>query len=101
MPISNPAIGRQVVSGTYSGTGVDDRQITTGFKCSCVLLFASTGAVRYTWLIMPDGTARHDSSGDLTSVTDALLHATDGFVVDENMANNASYDPYDWWAISV
>lgn len=86
-----------VATGTYTGNDTDDRQITTGFKCSMVLLMSEATVIM--WIAMPDGTLQQ-RGGTTAHVTDLLLHATDGFVVDQVDANRPVYDPYNWWAIS-
>ncbi|GAI55708.1 unnamed protein product, partial [marine sediment metagenome] len=35
--INNPTKRRLLVTGTYTGDNGDNRQITTGFKCSLVI----------------------------------------------------------------
>ena len=90
-----PPATRTIVSGTYAGNDTDNRQITTGFKCSLVILCQSLGATR---IVIPTALAIDVSDG-MADMTDAELHATDGFVVDQT-AMNMSGVTYYYWAIS-
>lgn len=90
-----PVAGATVASGTYSGNDTDNRQITTGFKCSFVICVARTqSAGRF---------AFQNRGANITNgavITDFLLHATDGFVVDELDFNKTAWGVYDYFAIS-
>jgi len=95
-----PPTTRTIATGTYTGDGTDDRQITVGFKCSFVVLQGrTTGEPPNRWTIIPNKTVRDTSGSHNTATVDALLHATNGFVVDELMAN-INAQPYYYWAIS-
>lgn len=97
---NKPAGGATVATGTYSGNGADDRQITTGFKCSLVLLFWED--YKRMWMVYTTGGFRAYFAATSTLTkdpTDLTLHASDGFVVDAASANSDA-TAYSWWAIS-
>jgi len=81
--------GIQIVSSTYTGADGDDRQITTGFACKLVIVYTTAGD---DWLwVCCSQTASYKLSGTpafTAGATDVLLHATDGFVVDQENANH-------------
>lgn len=85
---------RTVAFGTYTGNGVDDRQITVGFKCSMVIAGQSSGA----YLVLAKAVVSVNL-GVTGAKTDLLLHATDGFVVDDT-SMNVNAGAYHYWAIS-
>uniref|UniRef100_A0A6M3LDA0 Tail protein n=1 Tax=viral metagenome TaxID=1070528 RepID=A0A6M3LDA0_9ZZZZ len=79
--------GISIASSTYNGNNTNDRQIATGFKCSLVLIYDSGGG--YAWITFSTSTTiRLATGGPIIAYTaDALLHATDGFLVDQSAAN--------------
>lgn len=89
---------RTVATGSYTGDGTDNRQITTGFKCSFIVLSSSISARR--WTVIPN-ISIYDlvGAGGNVVTTDCLIHATDGFEVD-NLYANANTQVYRYWAIS-
>lgn len=88
---------RRVATGMYSGNDGSNRQISTGFKCSLVIIHCPTSATRR--IIIPDLTIKDDSSAHNLATVDAVLHATDGFEVDHPSSNQTGRDYY-WWAIT-
>ena len=95
-----PTGGATIATGTYTGDGTGPRQITTGFKCSLVVLLDSTTTSEY-WLVIPNRLLYTTSTNVVTYLQ---LHATDGFSVQAgggssawgNVLNNVYY----YWAIS-
>ncbi len=89
-----------IATGTYTGNDADNRQITTGFKCSMAVVWANYGLGEWWFTI---GTKNmYFISGvypDL-DLEDLTLHATDGFVVDHAKANESPVGTYNYWAIS-
>ena len=86
------------VTGTYTGDGTDDRHIPIGFQCSCVILWDLTAELAVRTLIII-GTQTFDLGAGESSV-DALLHATDGFVVHGSAKNgNVNSEEYYYWAM--
>jgi len=76
------------VIGTYTGNDTDNRQITTGFPCGLVVIGCS---LTYAW-ICPSTTRAIRVKTDpevIVTNTQALLHATDGFLVDQVEANQS------------
>jgi len=98
--VYNPMAGKQTIAGTYTGDGSNDRQITTGFKCGMVILFDSETGMEYTWIVLPTYTLQRGNTGTGAITTDALLHASDGFVVDNALANRST-EVYQYWAIEA
>lgn len=85
-----------IATGSYVGNDGAARQITTGFKCSCVIILHLTSA-DWNSLLIPS--AAVTINGVALAVT--ALHATDGFVVDAVADNtNHSANTYYYWAIS-
>ena len=84
---------RKVVTGTYTGDGSDDRQITVGLKCSIVIILSPV-ATRHI-VIVPNRSIAVDD-GQLQS---EYLHASDGFNV-YNVGANQNLDVFYYWAIS-
>jgi len=96
MPLWTPTRKLVIVTGSYVGNDSDDRQISTGFKCSKVIIIAGG----WNWIVLP-GVTTYFKTGGVTTVTDALLHASNGFVVDQINANgSATGGTYYYWAIS-
>jgi len=102
MPITNPAgAGKLIKIGQYTSDDAVDRQITTGFKCSCVLLIGFDAVATPTFAVIMPNQAVRDTGGDIT--TGVILHATDGFrvgVTDHNYFNRGSTNVQHYWAIS-
>lgn len=88
-----------MLQSSYTGNDANDRQITTGFQCKLVIIQEPT--IPGLWLCFSDSfnfsvlvaVIHHDK-------VDLLLHATDGFVVDQISANyNAK--TYNYLAIGI
>lgn len=96
---NKPAGGATVATGTYSGNGADDRQITTGFKCSLVILYNVTQhTASHSTMLIPTNPFGFDGADRLAGCE---LHATDGFTVDKAADyGNVNTDTYYYWAIS-
>ena len=87
--------GVQVVNSTYTGNDANNRQITTGFACKLIILYADVGGVDYLWLCTSTSGSAKQSAGATTVLsTDLVLHATDGFEVDASNANVNTYTYY-------
>ena len=92
--------GPTIATGTYTGDGTTDRQITTGFKCSLVNIFDITGAEELI-LIIPNS-AIYVTAEANDGTTNLALHATDGFrvgITNQAFGNNNG-DTHYYWAIS-
>ena len=105
MPISNPPVGGpQVISGSYTGDGGNDRQITTGFKCGCVIIIRQDQAFLWVSNSVAMSYKQQGVSAAAVYTTNedtVLLHATDGFIVDDGIDSvNVSAKIYHYWAIS-
>ena len=97
--------GAKVASGTYTGNNGANRQITTGFKCSLVICMSITLTPNACWIVIPSIGAEIDtgnSSFYTAQMNRVLLHATDGFIVDDADTDSANYNTevYFYWAIS-
>lgn len=95
--------GPSIATGSYVGNGSGNRQITTGFKCSMVVLLNVTDeGESNSWILIPNAITELGGIYD----TDKFLfpHATDGFVVQYAGASqaygNEDGDIYHYWAIS-
>ncbi len=88
--------GPTIATGSYTGNGADDRQITTGFKCSRVVAQQNLARGREIYGTLPNAIDQADGVADKT---DLALHATDGFVVDNTIMNYVDQTYY-YWAIS-
>jgi len=89
------SLGREVADGNYAGNMGDDRQITTGFICSCVIIH-STNTVNA--MMIPN---RAWSMEDCAiKAGGSELHATDGFTVYQtgDSLNETGFTYY-YWAI--
>jgi len=87
---------RPIITGSYSGDDADDRQITTGMKCTRVCITQDGNAGN--WVMIP-GDARSGWTGALLA-GGSELHATDGFTVYQTTdAINAVGQTYRYWAI--
>jgi len=89
---------RKVDTGSYTGDNADNRQITTGFKCSIAYVKRRANTTQ-------NMIAHANESfkwSDLTTLTGgSALHATDGFIVYKTTDNtNLTTVTYDYWAIS-
>lgn len=89
------SLGKSIATGEYTGNGADDRQITVGFKCSLAIVQSATHA----WIAMQTPTittVKLVESGPeiIISGIDCLLHASDGFVVDNLHANTNAITYY-------
>lgn len=95
--------GKSIATGTYTGDGSDDRQITVGFKCSLVIL-QKDGTYPAEWDLLPNITIEHCSKTDyhIEQVSNVSLHATDGFIVSSTGAGgeNPNFGTLYYWAIS-
>lgn len=89
------AAGKSIATGNYTGNGADNRQITTGFKCSLVILTWTLSSSR---IVIPTALAIDIADG-VSDITDVALHATDGFEVDNQWMNSNAVTYY-YWAIS-
>jgi len=100
--ILRKACGGTIVTGSYVGNNTDDRQITTGFKCSMVIIQYT----KYQWTLIPSSCVYHADSSPYHHAYGIYLnlHATDGFVVGDvshyGKTANKSGDTYYYWAIS-
>ena len=75
--------GKDIATGSYTGTG-NTRQITTGFKCSLVIvLCTSNSGVTGCGIMMPGGSSNF---GGTTRDAWFYLHATDGFHLESHGA---------------
>lgn len=102
------AAGAQVATGSYTGDGTANRQITTGFKCSRVVIMGGRKSCQ--WEIIPDISFYHTALDTPLHCIDSAyswLHASDGFVVNKGCGNNANYYganentyTFYYWAIS-
>ena len=87
---------REIATGSYTGDGTDDRQITVGFKCSAVIVL---NADHYysNHIFIPNFCIRIDTAEQRAN---SALHATDGFVVYAAEYTNENLKVYYYWAIS-
>jgi hypothetical protein len=100
MPLNNPTSGLTITTGTYTGDGTNDRQITVGFVPSMVLLLNYTdGSYRWCTWSTASGISWNNANQINPAATDCKLHSTDGFEVD-NANANANTKVYHYWAIS-
>ena len=92
--------GATMATGTYSGDTTDNRQITTGFQCSLVIIFG-VGQTGRRIIVMPNQVCFIDDGTNPSG--HVVLHGSDGFEVSDNtpkyMNNNGG--TYYYWAISV
>lgn len=93
--------GATVASGTYTGDGNNNRQITVGFICTLVVIIPeATQSGRSGWIVIRTAANNLSITTDPSLDTDTNLHAADGFVVDANFAN-VNLAVYNYWAISA
>ena len=99
--VAMPAAGKSIATGSYTGDDTDDRQITTGFKCSMVFIYNSTDeAAADMWIVIPGAAATVSGANYVAYIA---LHATNGFVVSKTDLGNYGNEPddvYYYWAIS-
>lgn len=97
MTLRNPGSQRRIASGTFTGDASDNRQISVGFKCDMVILFAPLSAECA--LFIPGevrGLQAMAAKGG-----GSQLHASDGFTVYETTDGlNGSTVLYRYWAIA-
>ena len=91
-------LSTELKSTGYSGNDGGSRQITTGMKCTLVLIVDMTTTF-WVFLYFPNvGLTMTDSGGAFTDeVSTNYLHASNGFVVETG--NNISPRTYYYWAI--
>ena len=99
------ATGKSIVTGSYTGNGSDTaRQITTGMKCSLVVIIRASDLTYSACFIIPNicEGSRMDATAHYRLSDYVYLHATDGFVVADggNLAMNVNLETYYYWAIS-
>lgn len=96
-------VPKTIATGSYVGNASNNRQVTTGFKCSLVIIIAQAAgslAAGHIWVLIPSISADADTSpATVIPAADAVLHGTDGFEVDEDHANETGATYY-YWAIS-
>lgn len=102
--VGHGKIVRPVATGNYTGNASDNRQITVGFKCSLVIVVADGAgdlSQAHVWFAIPNLSLEIDEGASPLQLptTDLTLHATDGFEVDEDLANETGATYY-YWAIS-
>ena len=93
--------GATIATGSYTGNDASARQITTGFKPSFVVIIESATLLWF-WLLIPSYTLRVTDGGAafVDDTVETYIHATDGFVVDVDDANNTDPRTHYYWAIS-
>lgn len=102
-----PTVARTIVTGNYTGTGgVSARQITTGMKCTLVVIMAGGNELHRQCVVLPGYSVGHQyttSPGHTGLASNVYLHASDGFVVGKGSADamNVSGQIYRYWAISA
>lgn len=97
----------QIVAGSYTGDDAASRQITTGFKCSSVLISRGSHAEMMV-ILHGEGSSAHGTSSPYHEDIDTEIHATDGFTVTDSaiavfggaVATNKGSIVFDYWAIS-
>lgn len=94
-----PAGGPTIATGSYTANDTDDRQITTGFKCSMVVLLTSSITTAGSIIIMVPSLSKNALGTNDT--TDNILHGSDGFIVStDTLYGNYSTREFYYWAIS-
>lgn len=94
-------VGAAVTTGSYTGNETA-RQITTGFKCSMVIVLSAedaNGSTAASWILLPSLTIRHSSGSTNDQANRLWLHATDGFSVSTATWGNDTGSTYYYWAI--
>lgn len=98
---AEPTGGATVATGSYTGNQTA-RQITTGFKCSIVLVQTTDGqnGDEVFFLFPASLTNRIYSVSVEDRTADIYLHATDGFSLANTQTANKTASTYYYWAIS-
>ena len=82
----------KIATGTYTGDGGANRQITTGFACKVVMVQQRSGSYPYVWIRLTEDTDYSAifirTGSNSMSVTTPRRHATDGFIV-----GSSQYEP--------
>lgn len=97
-----PPSTRTVATGSYTGNETA-RQITTGFKCSLVIVHTSSGTTGdESSVLIPNITIGHTeaTSKHETRTAQISLHASDGFSLSNSPVANDNGVTYYYWAIS-
>lgn len=101
MPINNPPTPpsiRKLAIDSFAGDNGNNRQITTGFKCSMVVVIRSDGGK--TALMIQSVEIDLENATLYTGGT--AIHATDGFIVSQTTdLINGSGLTYRYWAIGA
>ncbi|MBA7673053.1 hypothetical protein ES703_81241 [subsurface metagenome] len=96
--------GATIVTGSYTGDNADNRQITIGFKPTLIFLYRPAATKSWWFIFTSMQTIKHSLAVDgyvvWSTMNDLVIHASDGFVVDKNWANNIGVTYY-YWAISA
>ncbi|MBA7543925.1 hypothetical protein ES705_36269 [subsurface metagenome] len=100
MVLNNPRKSpMSIKTGSYTGDAGDDRQITTGFKCSLVVLINADYTV---CAILIPGISYAVKTTPILLAGGTALHATDGFTVYHTTdLMNAGTKAYYYWAIAT
>lgn len=95
---NTPPTTRTIETGSYVGDDTP-RQVTTGFKCSRVVIISS---LNYEWSVVPSRTEFHRTASPYHDIKNEVsLHAEDGFSIGTgSLAANHDPEIYYWWAIS-
>ena len=94
-------VATEIASGSYSGNDNQDRQITTGFKCSHIILFRDAPTSANCWVAIPNSTRTFTGTQDHSS--ELSIHASNGFLCGgpgSGYLGNESGETYKYWAIS-
>jgi len=91
--ISAPSIA----TGSYAGDNITNRNVTTGFKCSLVIVMVPAAGAALLFFMIPS-VAKDAGGADRTAVI--ALHATDGFTCIDASFYNVTGTTYYYWAIS-
>lgn len=92
--------GRTIATGSYTGNETE-RQITTGFKCSMVIILTDEGfdgTQEHIVITIPNFTL-YQSEGVTASTEHVSLHASDGFNVSDSRIYNDIGSTFYYWAI--
>ena len=95
--------GASVVTGSYTGNAAETaRQITTGMKCSMVVILAVAGGDKVILVIIPNEAISQKAAVTFDITAKCVIHATDGFTVSFNNLEfgNLLDQVYYYWAIS-
>lgn len=83
--------GKSIATGNYTGNDGEDRQITTGFIPSLVIII--TLAAGRLGILIPNATLAGDQTNEPADDTAAhYMHASDGFVVSKTGTRNLNAD---------